>query len=318
MNNTLIILWLSVSILHQGISQLTVSTSTDKNTYEYGETIKILGTVHNESNSTVTIIGNIQGLFFLKYFDDTAFHMTHLPAEIGYEIPPKTSYTSQYKIDPERLGLPNRDGVHNIVTRYRWSTETEFISIMDTISISAPLFDGGQVLVSYSIHAPPSDIQALRDNMNATILTTDTLEFINTISERWQTSGFILDSLVSQYENDPRIFDLYADREVFLDTLFVTDVSDRFVYPDEFVLYQNYPNPFNPATAIQYELPGRAFVNLTVYNVIGEKVVTLVNCEQEGGLYEIVWDASGLSSGVYYYQLRTENYIETKNMILIQ
>ena len=88
--------------------------------------------------------------------------------------------------------------------------------------------------------------------------------------------------------------------------------------PRQFSLFQNYPNPFNPSTIIRYELPRIGFVKIIVYDVLGREVVTLINEQLKPGTYEIDWDASGYSSGVYFYRLQTEGYTETRKMILIK
>ena len=88
--------------------------------------------------------------------------------------------------------------------------------------------------------------------------------------------------------------------------------------PTEFALEQNYPNPFNPSTNIIYKINNSQFVSLKVYDVIGNEVATLVNEEKPAGVYNIEWNASGLTSGVYFYQLKTESIVETKKMILMK
>ena len=95
--------------------------------------------------------------------------------------------------------------------------------------------------------------------------------------------------------------------------------------PKEFVLYQNYPNPFNPTTKIKYSIPsvepGHALslqVSLKVYDVLGNAVATLVNEEKQPGEYEIDFDASKLSSGVYFYQLKAGSFVQTNKMILMR
>jgi len=88
--------------------------------------------------------------------------------------------------------------------------------------------------------------------------------------------------------------------------------------PTKFMLYQNYPNPFNPSTTISYDLPQRSRVKLTIHNLLGQEVATLVNGEQEPGRYSVKFDASGLPSGIYFYRLEAGNFIEQKKMILIK
>ena len=79
-------------------------------------------------------------------------------------------------------------------------------------------------------------------------------------------------------------------------------------------LFQNYPNPFNPITKIRFQLPKQSNVTLKIYDVLGREVSTLLNDEKTTGVYEVDFDASGFASGVYYYQLRTEEFIKTRKM----
>jgi hypothetical protein len=88
--------------------------------------------------------------------------------------------------------------------------------------------------------------------------------------------------------------------------------------PDQFALYQNYPNPFNPVTMINYQLPMTNEVNLSIYNLLGQRVATLVNERKRAGHHKVEWDASGYSSGIYYYQLIAGEFQDVKKMILIK
>jgi hypothetical protein len=88
--------------------------------------------------------------------------------------------------------------------------------------------------------------------------------------------------------------------------------------PKEFSLYQNYPNPFNPATIIRYSIPIEGLVTLKVYNTIGEEVITLANELKQEGNYEVEFDASDLSSGIYFYKLQTSDFSQVKKMILLK
>ncbi|MBK7499164.1 MAG: T9SS type A sorting domain-containing protein [Ignavibacteriales bacterium] len=110
----------------------------------------------------------------------------------------------------------------------------------------------------------------------------------------------------------------------------VLNVEDEII-PTIFVLQQNYPNPFNPSTKICYTIPisptssplakGRnevGFVTLKVYDILGKEIATLLNEEKSAGSYEIEFNASHLASGIYYYQLRAGDYVETKKMVLMK
>ena len=83
-------------------------------------------------------------------------------------------------------------------------------------------------------------------------------------------------------------------------------------------LNQNYPNPFNPTTTISFSIPSSAFTSLKVYDILGNEVATLVNEEKQAGNYELQFDASNLSSGIYLYKLQVCSFVETKKMILIK
>jgi len=88
--------------------------------------------------------------------------------------------------------------------------------------------------------------------------------------------------------------------------------------PSIFALNQNYPNPFNPKTIINYELPTTNFVELSIFNMLGQKVATLVNEQKRAGYHHVEWDANGFSSGVYYYRIKSGEFVDVKKMILLR
>jgi hypothetical protein len=98
--------------------------------------------------------------------------------------------------------------------------------------------------------------------------------------------------------------------------------------PTEFMLSQNYPNPFNPTTTIIFKIDHNSFVSLIVYDILGNKIATLINDEKPAGSYEVNFPASGgstsggnasqLSSGIYFYRLQVGSFVETKKMMLIK
>ncbi|MCK4559866.1 MAG: T9SS type A sorting domain-containing protein, partial [Calditrichia bacterium] len=88
--------------------------------------------------------------------------------------------------------------------------------------------------------------------------------------------------------------------------------------PIEFALDQNYPNPFNQSTIINYQLPNHSKVTLIVYDILGREIATLVNEEKPAGRYEVQFDGSNLTSGVYIYRLVTSNGTLSKKFILLK
>ena len=112
------------------------------------------------------------------------------------------------------------------------------------------------------------------------------------------------------------------------DTLVIKDVSDVRVVPggelpERYSMSQNYPNPFNPTTQINFEIPVRSHVTLTVYNLLGQKVTTLVDKEMSAGRYIADWNSASdsgtkVASGVYFYKLEAGDFIETKKMMLLK
>ena len=101
----------------------------------------------------------------------------------------------------------------------------------------------------------------------------------------------------------------------------VSDLPDKpeIVSPNEFTLYDNYPNPFNPSTTIRYHLPSAEFVELAIFTTQGRLLDRLVYTKQAAGIHEVVWQAAGNASGVYYYRLKTgSGYSATKKLMILK
>lgn len=88
--------------------------------------------------------------------------------------------------------------------------------------------------------------------------------------------------------------------------------------PQEFFLEQNYPNPFDPLTMIRFQLPEQSQVTLKVFDIIGSEITCLVNNNLEPGSYDIEFNASDLSNGIYFYRIQTDKYVSTKKMLLLK
>jgi pectate lyase len=114
----------------------------------------------------------------------------------------------------------------------------------------------------------------------------------------------------------------YSQLEVYLNTLtgeIVTGIDEiTAALPEQFSLGHNYPNPFNPVTTIEYQLPARSNVTLTIFDVLGREIANLVNGIQEPGYKSVRWDAGNVPSGVYFYQLRAGVFTKTRTMLLMK
>ena len=146
--------------------------------------------------------------------------------------------------------------------------------------------------------------------------------------EDWQNIGFIEGHGSTTEEHNYSFADKnivkgdyqYRLKQIDYDgSLQYSDIVDVNISgPTEFSLEQNYPNPFNPSTTIKYSIPESGNVKLDVYNSLGEKVETLVNDYRESGNYEVNFEATDLSSGIYFYKLSIDNYSSVKKMIVLK
>ncbi len=100
--------------------------------------------------------------------------------------------------------------------------------------------------------------------------------------------------------------------------MFKPESGNDALIPDEIVLYQNYPNPFNPNTEIKFSLPQADDVRLEIFNIMGQRVATLVDSRFEAGYHSVLWDAGDAASGVYLYRIKAGEFVDTKKMILLK
>jgi len=126
-----------------------------------------------------------------------------------------------------------------------------------------------------------------------------------------QGFSFIVNGTVSAIQFDP-------NNLILKNSSVTVGVEEDKIVLDKFELFQNYPNPFNPETVIKYQLPVKSFVSLKVFDVLGKEVALLVNQEDETGINQVKFDASALSSGIYFYVLQSGDLIESKKLILLK
>ena len=111
-------------------------------------------------------------------------------------------------------------------------------------------------------------------------------------------------------------YEIYYKRNPTGNSIGITNISTEI--PSAFSLSQNYPNPFNPTTNIRFGVQSSGFINIKIFDILGREISTLVNEQLKPGTYEVDWDGSGFTSGVYFYTMRTGSYTETKKMLMIK
>ncbi|MFC2103182.1 T9SS type A sorting domain-containing protein [Bacteroidota bacterium] len=235
--------------------------------------------------------------------------MSTFPGEVDLRVRTIGSVTlGSYTINIQGEG-PNGTPVHR---------RTVKLTVEDPVPVELASFNGifskGQVLLNWETATEV-------DNYGF-----DIMKRVN--GSAWKTLGFVEGN---GNTNSPRIYS-FTDRKLFDGAFFnyrlkQIDTDGKFEYskiieieinPNDFVLYQNYPNPFNSITAISYQIPETGLVTLKIYDVLGKKVAILVNENKEAGNYQVNYDATKLTSGIYFYRMQTENFVDTKNMILVK
>ena len=322
MNKT-IILFLGLTLFVN--AQLRLTIDTDKDVYEYGETIRIYYTLHNDDDTAVTFFASnynsCQAEFFLNDYHSSDWEAC-LPTVEEIIFPPHSQRIYSWTIVPYVYGLPDKDGEQVLIGYYRpgWNTfSTDHLK--DTTTFYAPVFLGGQLNVTFNID-DETQVDSIKNYFEATVL--ESSELKGNVDERWQISGTHIDTVKNALAQSSLFSYIDYNRGIIYDSILVTSIDEDKELQKSFTLYQNYPNPFNPSTTIQFTIPfvetTRRVVStkLVVYDILGQKIKTLLNKKLSPGSYEVEFDGSNLPSGVYFYRLTNENYSSTKKMLLLR
>ena len=130
----------------------------------------------------------------------------------------------------------------------------------------------------------------------------------------YDTNGNLIEDLYQTWDGSNWVNDYI----VYVEYTNIVGVEDGEVVPKEYSLEQNYPNPFNPTTTIEYTLLSPGEVSLIIYNLRGEEVALLINGNMPAGNHQVSWDASGFASGIYFYRLQADDFVQTKKMLLLK
>ena len=282
---------------------------TDKTSYGYGETITLMVTVENESDSTFIYEGSSSCFAMLVRINEVDFDPVCTSDAWYFELSRNVSRMDTFRLVPAELGSPDRDGIQTIHVSAMNSKFT------DSIQVEAPRFRGGLIEIEFKEEVSENEIDAFRDSLNAIIYEDHLSQY-----EVWQISGMSIDSLVEAYQDDARLQFIGTYRPYPFNKwkVVATRADSDPVLPETFSLNANYPNPFNPVTTISYDLPGQIDVRLEVFDIVGRHVATLVDEIQPPGTYQVSWDASGVASGAYFYRITAGDVIQSRQMMVIK
>jgi hypothetical protein len=290
----------------------------------------------NLSDSAFVTVQNIEGELLLNSLDseeDFALIGTNLDLSNSYlettdEL--KTEGESSLKVIYEYMG--NSSKVYNV----HLQTNLEIEGVPDSIKIDL-MTNGAKNQVIYFFK--DDNFEDFQINVKKWAEVSNFLDVqpgaFSNISTTEQGSIFNFPVTLTGIQiklDAPRENGVVYRDSLILDNLRIsypditTDIRELDLVPNQMKLYQNYPNPFNPITTIKYSVPN--FVNspfsaainieLSIYDILGRKVKTLVNKIMKPGNYEVSFDASDLSSGVYFYKLQSDGFLETKRMLLLK
>jgi len=216
-------------------------------------------------------------------------------------------FTTKGPIKFENLEITSTDTIANSGDRIKFKLTLKNYGSTDTVynvDVKIILFD-------YSIENTTFGSPTYGDIAPGESLTNSSSDFALTFSDSVNPGSYAIGLEISSNDEtfwyDTFTFDV------------VTSVEEELsILPKKYALRQNYPNPFNPATIIKYQIPELSFVTIKVYDVLGKEITTLVNEEKPAGAYSLEFDAANFPSGIYFYQLRTSSFVQTKKMLLLK
>jgi parallel beta-helix repeat protein len=231
----------------------------------------------------------------------------------GYQ----TFFMDTSNINPQRILPDSCNFINNIICKPKWNNQYEryftysndFDSLLHRWTIKNNCFiHGPDPRFTNNITGSPSFVDSNFNSPNNFKIKSTS----NCIGHGIKIDSFLVDYWNATRLNPPCIgFHEYGG-------IPSSYINISFEFPHKFSLLQNYPNPFNPTTNIKFDLPKSTLVKLVVYDALGKEIETLVNEKLKEGSYQIDWNASKCPSGVYFYKLTTEEFSETKKMILMK
>lgn len=291
-----------IFVVQPSLAQLEVYTETDKQEYNYRDSITVKVYAKNTSDEDQFLQTNSRSVLSFSFDSvDIRSRPPYAPSESQYRFEPQDSIGKTWTIHPDQLGLPNSDGTHTIVGRL------DFENTSDTARIEAPAYVGGELFVYYADSATAEDKQALEDSLGITAEEHDYNSFSG--YELWKTDDYMIDSLKTKLKADWRIKEVWLNRylepkEVKFDLGTWAGIDNSDV-PEKLSISKAYPNPFNPQTTFTVETDRAQSVSIRLYNTNGRRIRTI----HQGYLsawkaHRFTIDGAGLPSGTYIIRAR--------------
>jgi len=183
-------------------------------------------------------------------------------------------------------------------------------NVASSLGILAPVDNSAKLLSSELTHTSPKNFSGGSVSWSFTLTAANQVYDDTLFSASNSVNGDGFNSSLDRWNYGQKFVVHVVDQ--------ATSVDDEKITLDDFTLNQNYPNPFNPTTKISWQSPVSSHQSLKVYDVIGNEVALLVDEFRPAGIYEIAFDASNLTSGIYFYRLQAGSFVETKKMILLR
>ncbi len=218
----------------------------------------------------------------------------------------------------------DKPGDFNWITEQSNSINITQDNLSDTFTLAWDASESEYGEINYMIDVKHFDYQTSYENVDEISDTTydieyqsfiDNVDFLNVNAATIWFTVYAVDGPDTLKVNG-------SDIKVFINRYDYLSIESEGI-PDEFALHENYPNPFNPTTQIRFDLPEMSNVNLTIYNMLGQRVKAFNMESAPAGYHALTWNAtndlgSPVSAGVYLYQLQTKEFVKTKKMVLLK
>ncbi len=272
---------------------------------DIGNAARLVSTANQEVRQTFPVVSSdsLYISYLINVKDDTSSWAIYLyigPPDVGIFQRNISAYISKNEEDKIAFGVLKNGGIST--TSFDYELNTTYLILLKYT------FNPGEEddVVSLWVNPPLNGLETQPDASSSNGSDADSLGGI--VLSQITASNFPPDALI----DGVRITKTWADLPLSI------EISNRMPL-EAFSLAQNYPNPFNPSTLISYQLAITNFVELSIFNSLGQKVTTLVNAKQPAGTYNVEWNASGFASGIYYYRLHTnDGFVQTKKLVLLK